>query len=68
MAESIQYHISVPQTYEDKEGHEKTAWTTVGRAFANDSGNISLDIPDNISVSGRVVLFPRDDSSEPDEE
>jgi len=68
MAESVQYNISVPQTYEDKEGNEKTAWTTVGRAFANDSGNISLDIPDNISVSGRVVLFPKDDSSQPDEE
>lgn len=68
MSENVQYKIAVPQVYE-KDGEEKTAWTTVGRAFANDSGSISLDLPENISVSGRVVLFPKDDdSSTPDKE
>lgn len=68
MATPQQYNISVPQTYE-KDGEEKTAWTTVGRAFANDSGNISLDLPENIAVSGRVMLFPKDEgSSNPDQE
>ena len=65
MAENIQYKIAVPETYE-KDGEEKTAWTTVGTAFANDSGNITLDLPQHIAVSGRVVLFPKKD--EPEEE
>lgn len=60
MTEPLQYNISVPQTYE-KDGETKTAWTTVGRAFANDSGNITLDLPQHVAVSGRVVLFPNDE-------
>lgn len=59
MTENIQYKIAVPETYE-KDGKEKTSWTTVGRAFANDSGNITLDLPQHVAVSGRVVLFPKD--------
>ncbi|GJL59717.1 MAG: hypothetical protein NPIRA03_25740 [Nitrospirales bacterium] len=61
MAENIQYNISVPDTYE-KDGEEKTAWTTVGTAFQNDKGSISLKIPANIAVSGDVVLFPKEDN------
>ena len=69
MAETAQFNISVPEKYEDKEGNEKTAWTTVGTAFKNDKGSISLRIPANISVSGDVVLFPKDeDLSEDDSE
>ena len=60
MAENAQYNISVPEKYE-KDGEEKTAWTTVGTAFKNDKGTISLKIPANIAVSGDVVLFPKDD-------
>ncbi len=60
MAENAQYHISVPEKYE-KDGEEKTAWTTVGTAFQNKQGTISLRIPANISVSGDVVLFPKDE-------
>lgn len=60
MGVPIQYNIAIPQTYE-KDGEEKTAWTTVGRAFANDGGSISLDLPNNVAVSGRVVLFPKDE-------
>ena len=63
MADNLQYRISVPQPYE-KDGEEKTAWTSVGTAFANESGNITLDLPDHIAVSGRVVLFPKDDEKE----
>ena len=58
MTENIQYKIAVPETYE-KDGEEKTAWTTVGTAFTNDSGNITLDLPQHVAVSGRVVLFPQ---------
>jgi hypothetical protein len=60
MAENAQYNISVPEKYE-KDGEEKTSWTTVGTAFQNDKGTISLKIPANIAVSGDVVLFPKDD-------
>ena len=59
MAENIQYKIAVPETYE-KDGQQKTSWTTVGRAFSNDSGNITLDLPQHVAVSGRVMLFPKD--------
>ena len=62
MAENAQYNISVPEKYE-KDGEEKTAWTTVGTAFKNDKGTISLKIPANIAVSGDVVLFPKDDDA-----
>ena len=65
MADNIRYKIAVPEPYE-KDGEEKTAWTTVGMAFANDSGNITLDLPQHVAVSGRVVLFPKDDA-EPEE-
>ena len=60
MGAPVQYNISVPETYE-KNGEEKTAWTNVGRAFANDGGSISLDLPKNVAVSGRVMLFPKDE-------
>ncbi len=63
MAENVQYNISVPEKYE-KDGEEKTSWTTVGTAFQNDKGSISLRIPANISVSGDVVLFPKDDTAD----
>ena len=59
MPDNIQYKIAVPETYE-KDGEQKTLWTTVGRAFGNDSGNITLDLPQHVAVSGRVVLFPKD--------
>jgi hypothetical protein len=62
MAENIQYKIAVPEIYE-KDGEEKTAWTTVGTAFANDSGTITLELPLHVAVSGRVVLFPKDDEA-----
>ena len=61
MAKNIQYNISVPETYE-KDGEEKTAWTSVGTAFQNEKGSISLKIPANIAVSGNVMLFPKDDT------
>ncbi|MGP0591001.1 hypothetical protein ACTRXD_00490 [Nitrospira sp. T9] len=63
MTENIQYKIAVPETYE-KDGEEKTAWTTVGTAFANDSGNITLELPAHVAVSGRVVLFPKKNEPE----
>ncbi|MCW5785797.1 MAG: hypothetical protein KIT39_21010 [Nitrospirales bacterium] len=44
-----------------KDGEAKSAWTTFGTAFANGSGNIILDLPQHVAVSGRVVLFPKDD-------
>ena len=65
MAETIQYTIAVPETYE-KDGEQKTSWTTVGRAFANDSGTITLDLPQHVAISGRVVLFPKD-ATDPEE-
>ena len=61
MAENIQYNISVPETSE-KNGEEKTSWTTVGTAFQNDKGSISLKLPADIAVSGDVVLFPKDEN------
>ena len=64
MADNAQFNISVPEKYQDKEGNEKTAWTNVGTAFQNDKGSISLRIPANISVSGDVVLFPKDDKAD----
>ncbi len=63
MAENIQYHISVPETYE-RDGEEKTAWTTVSTAFQNDTGSISLKLPANIAVSGDVVLFPKEEKAD----
>jgi len=63
MAENMQYNISVPETYE-KDGEKKTTWTTVGTAFQNDKGSISLKLPANIAVSGDVVLFPKDDKAD----
>lgn len=66
MTDNIQYKIAVPEKYE-KDGEEKTAWTTVGMAFANDSGNITLDLPQHVAVSGRVVLFPKDDDTQEQE-
>lgn len=62
MAETIHYNIAVPETYE-KDWKEKTVWTTVGTAFANDSGTITLELPLHVAVSGRVVLFPKDDEA-----
>ena len=62
MTETIQYTISVPETYE-KNGEEHTAWTSVGTAFHNEKGSISLKIPANIAVSGHVMLFPKDDAA-----
>ena len=67
MTENIQYKIAVPETYE-KDGEEKTAWTRVGKAFANDSGTITLDLPLHVAVSGRVVLFPKDDADPEEKE
>jgi hypothetical protein len=66
MAENVQYNISVPEKYQDKEGKDQTAWTTVGTAFHNDKGSISLKIPANIAVSSDVVLFPKEDDDAPD--
>ena len=63
MAENVQYKIAVPEKYHDKDGKEQTAWTTVGTAFQNDKGSISLKLPGNIAVSGDVVLFPKDDKT-----
>jgi hypothetical protein len=63
MPENLQYNIAVPEAYE-KDGEEKTAWTTVGTAFGNDSGNITLELPSHVAVSGRVVLFPKKDEPE----
>jgi len=42
-------------------------WTTVGTAFQNDKGSISLRIPANIAVSSDVVLFPKNDDKAKDE-
>lgn len=62
MTENAQYKIAVPERYQDSNGNDKTAWTTVGTAFQNDKGSISLRLPANIAVSGDVVLFPKDDA------
>lgn len=61
MAENVQYKIAVPEKYQDKDGKEQTAWTTVGTAFQNYKGSISLRLPANIAISGDVVLIPKDE-------
>ncbi|MCA9499845.1 MAG: hypothetical protein KC588_11685 [Nitrospira sp.] len=55
----MQYKIAVPETYE-KDSEIKIAWITVKMAFANNRGNITLDLSQNVGVSDRVVLFPKD--------
>lgn len=55
------YNLLIPEERKTKDtGEIKTFWHRVGSAFENKGGGFSLVIPEGVSISGRVVMLPRD--------
>ena len=58
-------NIVVGQKYTDKQGTEKTKWTTIGVAFIKDDGKMSGRIDmQPLNWDGNFVLFDRDENKQ----
>lgn len=53
-AEKTRYSVSTPREYETKDG-AKTYWTTIGSAFRNDKGNITV-LLDASPINGKLFI------------
>lgn len=53
------YNVLKPREYTDGNGEERKHFIEVGAAWEIDSGGMSLELHEGISVSGRVVILPR---------
>ncbi|MDD9911402.1 MAG: hypothetical protein OXR62_17170 [Ahrensia sp.] len=56
------YNLLIAEERKNKDtGEVKTFWHRVGSAFPHKQGDgFNLVIPEGLSLSGRVVMFPRD--------
>ena len=56
------YNLLIPEERKDgQSGEVKTFWHRVGSAFPHREGQgFNLVIPEGVSISGRVVVLPRD--------
>jgi len=62
-------NIVVGQKYTDKQGTEKTKWTTIGVAFIKDDGKMSGRIDmQPLNWDGNFVLFDRDNKQQPQQQ
>ena len=59
------HDLLIANRYKAKDGTEKTRFTNVGVAFANEKTGYSLVIHDGIALSGRVLMLPRKDKDTP---
>ena len=59
------HNLLIPEERTDKQsGEVKTYWHNVGSAFPNRSGKgFALVIPEGMSISGRVIMLPRDEKA-----
>lgn len=55
------FDLVLPEERTDKQsGEVSTYWHSVGTAFENKRG-FSLVIPEGVAITGRVLMFPRDE-------
>lgn len=61
------FNLLIPEERTDKaSGEVKTFWHRVGSAFPHKQGEgFNLVIPDGVSITGKVVVLPRE-AKEPD--
>ena len=60
------YNLVIGEEYKDSQtGQKKTYWNKVGSAVRNENGEgFTLFINDQISISGRVCMFPKKDKAD----
>ena len=62
-------NIVVGSKYTDKQGTEKTKWTTIGTAFIKDDNKISGKIEQiPLNWDGQFILFDRDTQQRPSQQ
>lgn len=55
------HNLVIPEERTDKAtGEVKTYWHRVGSAFPQKNGGFALVIPEGVSITGRVLMLPRD--------
>lgn len=59
------YDVLIAEEYEHK-GEKRTKFYNVGVMFENDREGWTLNIPEGISISGRVVILPRKEKAQSD--
>ncbi len=60
------YNVLKPREYTTSNGEVKKQFIEVGAAWDIDSGGMSIELHEGISVSGRFVILPRRDRAEDD--
>lgn len=63
MTNTPTHNVYLAEDYE-RDGEKKSHFTNIGSAWLKDTGTISVEIRPNLSVSGRFIILPKDDSSE----
>ena len=56
------FNLLIPEERTNKQsGEVKTYWHNVGTAFQKKNKGFDLVIPQGVSISGRVLMLPRDE-------
>ena len=58
--------LKVREYTSKKTGEVRNNYTRVGVAFEIESGGMSIEIEEGISITGRAVILPRKDRAEDD--
>ncbi len=58
------YNVLKPREYTDNNGEVKKQFVEVGAAWEIDSGGMSVEVYDGVSVTGRFVILPRKDRAD----
>lgn len=53
------FDVVIAREFTDKNNKKGTAYTRVASGFTIKEGGIALEIEPGISISGRVLIFPR---------
>lgn len=61
------YNILIVDEYTDSSGKDRKHYWTVGKAWPIESGGMSCQLPDGVSVSGRFVILPRTEKDDTDQ-
>ena len=63
MSNKPTHDILLAENYETGNGEEKSYFTNIGSAWVKDSGAISCEMREGLSVSGRFVILPKKEKS-----
>ena len=64
MSNTPTHDVLLAENYTTQNGEERSHFTNIGSAWQKDSGTMSVQIRDGLSVNGRFVIMPKKDKDD----